>query len=1081
MKTDLSKQIYSSTAAGHTQWPAEKAYGDDAAQGAFYIGYFNGSVFKARLSFTIPEETIISKSEKLVINLKPLYPEAYSAFRYSRAFLSEQKIENPAPAALSELTDYVESYYYEDINKESRLTSTMTNSTLSEAFLIFEKADFKAGNTYYIYLYPYYYDDMNITDSWTNGDNIYLRWSNATNYLTATLYHESYTKVTPPQIELESNSLERDGSTYFNLTGATDGANNPIVKYRIYYNNEPNLDTNKYVEYLETRALLYNSKLGNLNTGATIYLWAQSVGAVQGFDSDYSAAVNYMVINSAPSAPVFDAAGIIANLRDTDITIENLKATDVNEDSLTYYYKIGSTNDANGSIALKSGDKISLNKNNNFITVWAWDGQVFGEGTVKEIPINPMPEITSISCTGKTYTNLNGQQSIKNLSGSAIVNKQNLSFVWKIRTTSTEYKTLSIDSEFSSLNIQGFGALGEQIYIQLKVTDNVGDTAEYVQQLNYYLLPTLNEGKISVTRAEEGQGEIGSEYFNNSLNFAITLPQSKEGSVNLLACKIFAIDGESKQIDEVKTGLYYGGILERTIDTSSLAYGKNYQFKIEILDTANQSVSSTTATYKKLGLVKTVVGGVYSISPKNQWNIYAQQSFLASCPYQEAPLGEGTYQYALQYSLGSEQWIEIATYKKDDPFVTIAGDSIIFASNDSIKLFRKFNIPTNAFYENIKYRFVIKNAFGAYSDTLSTYTLEGYSIETRQSPTLAGPIYTSYGYRGKESIQYGEKVSEESTDKTRYFHVGEYLSFLLSEKAKDANELIISGEETINREHEEYIYGYKIDYRYEDETEWTDLKTILSSDLSERGQYSAYDMLITSDIFPQINKKVYFRISAIDDTNLISNFIEAESYMIISRKSSPTIIIDSVQYDATSFMVNLNFLDFGGNNKTYQNFIRSAENNEKARIEILYGNTSSSLSSSIIFEDFAIKDLNSSLSLDVIPNSAISLTEKVYFKVNVIFYITPQNNEYNIVKNSTPIFVYYSKGPTVSYRTHWVGINNTDNQQEDVVQISSYGARKKIRLIGEDGTNANEIIIDLANGMVSGISFSGIIIDGGQW
>ena len=43
-------------------------------------------------------------------------------------------------------------------------------------------------------------------------------------------------------------------------------------------------------------------------------------------------------------------------------------------DSLTYYYKIGSTNDANGSIALKSGDKISLNKNNNFITVWAWDG-----------------------------------------------------------------------------------------------------------------------------------------------------------------------------------------------------------------------------------------------------------------------------------------------------------------------------------------------------------------------------------------------------------------------------------------------------------------------------------------------------------------------------------------------------------------------------------------------------------------------------------------------------------------------------------------------------------------------------------
>ena len=1085
MQTDLSKYIYSSEAAGHTSWPTPQIQSDGTTANNFHIGRFNGSVFKARLNFTIPQDLVISESDKLVINLKRTYTGSGYNFKYSRAFLSEQKIDNPQASSLTELVDYVESYYYKDINKETRIVNSLTNyttPTIAEVdrdgvFLIFNKKDFQAGKTYYIYLYPYHYDNLEIENSWATEGSTQLIWSNTEGYLTATLYHESYTKVSPPTIELASETLTRDGAMQIQLMNAVAGSNNPILKYRIYYNNTENVDLTKYIECTETESIIYNASLGNLNKGNTVFLWGQTIGSIPGFDSDYGPLSTYEIINSAPSAPLFDTSGLIANSRDTDITIQNLRSIDINEDSLSYYYKIGFSDNPVGALDLSEGDKITLNKNNNRITVWAWDGESYGEATQKEIALNIQPEIISIDCTGKDYLSLNGLQVLKLLNGSAMTNKENLNYTWKIKTTSTDYKVFSSSPEFSNIDIQSYGKGGEQIYILLKVTDELGDSAEIERTLDYYLLPTLNGFDANIISTEQAVGTLSASFFNKTLSFTINLPTLIAGGVNLSSCKIYSIGDSQRQLDEIKSGLVYGQKITREVDTSNLTYGQDYHFKIEIIDVAGQVVSVESATYTKLGLVSFPSGATCVISPKGEWNIYNDYNFAVSAYYQQTLVGQGLNQYSLQYQYQEGLWKEIIAYKEGDTFVQVVGDVITFTPIDSIDFFRKFDIPSNVRYDNVKYRIIIKNAFGAYSESDSIYYLEGYSIETRQAPALHGQAFVRYGYKNNGDIQFGERVTEESLDTSRYFHAGEYLSFLLTEKATDTNSVIIHGENTITRAHDDFIQGYKIEYSIENQEEWQDLITIASKDLSAEGGYENCRILIDASLFPQVNKKIYFRIFAIDDTGLLSNVLPVESYMIFSRKSNPTVLIDGISFNEQEMTVKLSFSDFGGNNKTHQNFTRSGS--EVAKIEISYGPSSNQLIYKKDFNNILLKELASSFNL--VLKSELSQSDKIYAQVNVTFYITPIKNSENVISNSTPTFVYYSKGPTVSYRTHWVGINNTANREEDVIQISSYGDRKKIRLTGEDGIITNEIIIDLTNGRVTGISFDNVLIDGGQW
>ena len=76
---------------------------------------------------------------------------------------------------------------------------------------------------------------------------------------------------------------------------------------------------------------------------------------------------------------------------------------------------------------------------------------------------------------------------------------------------------------------------------------------------------------------------------------------------------------------------------------------------------------------------------------------------------------------------------------------------------------------------------------------------------------------------------------------------------------------------------------------------------------------------------------------------------------------------------------------------------------------------------------------------------------------------------------SLSIVAYFGNVPTVSHRSHNVGINTNSMTDEDVLVIENYQNRKYVKLVGIGG-KLNTITIDLSTGEVSVMTLSG-----GEW
>jgi hypothetical protein len=61
----------------------------------------------------------------------------------------------------------------------------------------------------------------------------------------------------------------------------------------------------------------------------------------------------------------------------------------------------------------------------------------------------------------------------------------------------------------------------------------------------------------------------------------------------------------------------------------------------------------------------------------------------------------------------------------------------------------------------------------------------------------------------------------------------------------------------------------------------------------------------------------------------------------------------------------------------------------------------------------------------------------------------------------------------VAYRSHWLGINTTQIEEEEILKISSRSKRKKIILVNDLGKS---ITINLET-----LSIDGATINGGTW
>ncbi len=154
-----------------------------------------------------------------------------------------------------------------------------------------------------------------------------------------------------------------------------------------------------------------------------------------------------------------------------------------------------------------------------------------------------------------------------------------------------------------------------------------------------------------------------------------------------------------------------------------------------------------------------------------------------------------------------------------------------------------------------------------------------------------------------------------------------------------------------------------------------------------------------------------------------------------------------------------------------------------------YGITYITASTGILPEFSYNQILKSQLTLKKETTSQIS--DRTYFKLTARF-----NTGFGIYKEAvSSTFLFFPNSPTVSHRSHSVGINTNNFEDADILAMSMASGKKQIRLIGDYENTPALIYLDLNAFCLSAkldgkdtsiIDFGapqikGFIIDGGTW
>lgn len=452
-------------------------------------------------------------------------------------------------------------------------------------------------------------------------------------------------------------------------------------------------------------------------------------------------------------------------------------------------------------------------------------------------------------------------------------------------------------------------------------------------------------------------------------------------------------------------------------------------------------------------------------------------------------------------SSDSEEFIFSANYLEN----FFKDNSLKDNSNDSV---------WNRDYNNVIYRVYVKDYFENSSNTISSSIT---SVKFIEKPT----------FNESDDIKLGIDHIKSSTT----LDGATWIENFTGDASTINNERMVNPDESIlfkflkpndyNNDIVEYrLYIWRRDDKpnitlnenYKQPSNYTLLTSFNDSSLTEIANsggyyYYRYTVPIISN-----NQFIIFYLEAIDSKSMISNKIYSETYLVRSRKQNPSIILNSatvesdfkisIKYNLTdiggSLFANSQYVYFRENDPTnsYPNFERTFTNltyNKKAKLIIEYcldGNFSNTIESNYKTEtielsnsqDFKYSNL---LSEQLVYSSAIPenfQSSKLYIRLTVMlstgFGNTTNEADYDYVNGISNIFVYYASIPTLAYRKNSLGVNSRTLLDDDVLVISDFDEKKKIRLVGSssDGLKNFTIIIDLSNGTIDGA-----IMNGGNW
>lgn len=971
------------------------------------------------------------------------------------------------------------------------------------------------GKEYYASSYPKYvtptasginmsvtFNNMTIPTGGANG----TLWLDFGDYNTVQLYtslwspygYMYYTAVTPcgaPSSIWGDKSRAIPGQPYtFSWSGATSGVSNSIKDYYIAYQYGSGDWT-----YTSTDSTSYTFTPSTDYRGSTLRFAVQTRGSAGSSYYSSWAYSGYYTINSLPPAPsVSTNTSYYSYDNGGDITFTASVGADAEGDNLTIQYSTNSSFSSYSTYSSAFTQKFSSGTSGATYYFRTYDGYEYSSTTSKPVYRNTPPTIKEL---GLSYTSLPGKLSseiyIRSITTSPSVS-ESVTYIWTLYYNSTKsisgassvQLSTSANNTFSLTDYKGK-------YIWLRLTVNDGYDIRYLES-SWFFVPTDISPVMSAS-ITNGSGANVVEpissilYTSNMIYINWSLPAIKDSQLSRYSyVELQKQNGGSwsfvKTYPTTASTTSAQSYTEAYSLPSDIGYDTVYRVIIYTKE-ASPGTQSTSYVYTSNTLQRAPKPELASVG----LSLVTEPSIIRPTSGNTGTLGGTTSGSSLIFTHSVEnkspnlgaKWTLTATVNgkvitlMSKKKVTDTVDGIVSETVDNAKITHTF---ANAKWKSLFSQPTWNNSYSA----KITLTLEndlGDSAEAVASATLTTDYREPVSWTAADSV-FIEKIKYTNdligNELISAGSVSNNAAFLVN--AGEIVQLIIPSITDLNNDTNKTVYierGTISDWSNQlsiikDATNWIEIGSLKPSS-SNIYEYTIPD--IPEDVFYVFRAWIKGSNTLESKGNYVdSNYQYAYSPTVVracrSRKPSIKITTVSDTDNNTGVFTIVPEITLNGSTdySTYKNWEREGIINGYPTKNItivaeicndgLFDSAKDTYLSQTILNGYSgdYSSVNSTIFSTITKSDFAKMT--LFVRLNISL-----NTGFGTILTSTsPIYTFYAMVPTVSHRSHQVGINTNKFDTGEIFALAMPSTDKnKLRFSGEEGTSVINLYLDLSN------------------
>lgn len=903
----------------------------------------------------------------------------------------------------------------------------------------------------------------------------------------------------PTSVSIDQSIIAPSGTFTVRWKGASNGTNNNVSGYRVYYTitsggTAPTTSTTTYTDSTSTTTgnteITLNITVSSATRGYKIVAGVVAKGQ-SSLGTSYWSGIKTggsCIINTLPNAPTINKTSVIINSGSTVSATVTAGATNDSGQTASIKY---ATSTSGNKFDTTSSFSVSNVTNNTTYYFWTYDGLEYSSTYVTlSVTINSgAPALGTPTITATTATSAN-------LSSGTYVPRMTLRFASMTQSTygasirdtgtiwvgikyctigSSSYSTATVlnwvsvgnktDYTVGSIDIINAIGTNKKWQLQAQLKDGLGKTSSvyyYPSENSYYYTAPVPTFSALYNRQSDSNVSNFTGYFYRYGRVYLT-QDTNFTSITLT----FTIGGATYTSSGTTTAVTIGGTAYSYYSFDLGAYKTGYQpggttlklTKINLTDGTNnvQLTPNVTKTMLYEPILENLTGLPGTLKP------YTASGNTSISVGVKALTNDNKTSYGLtslaviQFQMvNGNKVLDIANGSQG----TISTSTLTISSIDTSSLYSVASNPLSFTNQHSLYNYYLRvkvsNDFG-YSQTLDVKR----NIDFRESPTITG----------------------------QYFRVSSSNIGITNLKIQQG--MVINFAFTINS-HNQGKINYQVSYSLDNST-WTDIKTgsyTFSADSTSRDR-NTYNVAASSWTVPKITSTgdTYLRIYISNSTTgsttynatyttsaIKRNKINSTSSCAIEATKSGTNLVVTVLSDTNSSNTSL---QTGSNiqyTDSYECTIKADANATPSKQQgdpitvVGTGDTGWKPPTSPSFS-FA---LNSAKFINVQLTVVRTITQQ--YNVNNS-WVTVATTTQTITSN---IYSFYDTIATVSYRQNHIGINNAYafNSSDAVVIGALDVTRRVIRLIGVGAQKTATITLPSDS---SNVALANFVIDCGSW